>query len=104
MHMDVNSAIKRILKTGKVVYGLNQSLKKIANKKVKLMIISKNIPKELKDKIEYYCKISGTKIFTYPGSSLELGEVCGKPFLVSSLAVLDEGDVDITELVKESKT
>ena len=101
--MDIESAIKRIIKTGKIIYGNNNVLKSLTNDKIKLLIVSKNIPRESKDKIEQYSKISETPIYTYRGTSLDLGEVCGKPFLISSLAVIDEGDVNISEFTKGTK-
>ena len=101
--MDVTAAIKRILKTGKVEYGKNKAIENILNGKAKAVIITKNTPKETKEDVKNYAKEAKIKIIEYPGTALELGEVCGKPFLISSLTVLDEGDVDIKNLEKEEK-
>ena len=101
--MDVETAIKRIIKTGKVAYGERDVLRSLSGDRVKLVIISKNMPREAMDRMRQYTGISETPLFTFKGSSLELGEVCGKPFLVSALAVLDQGDVNIDELTKGTK-
>lgn len=101
--MDIETAIKRMIKTGKVAYGERGAIKSLSSDKVKLVIISKNMPRESKDRMEQYAGVSKTPLFVYAGTSLELGETCGKPFLVSALAVLDQGDVNITEFTKGTK-
>ena len=98
--MDINTAIKRMIATGEVEFGSKKALQYMRDGKAKLVITSKNCPKELKEDVEHYAKVSETPAITYPGSSMELGEICGKPFLVSNIAVLNPGDVKIKELTE----
>ena len=97
--MDINTTIKRIIATGKVGFGSKKAVKAIMSGKAKLIITSQNCPKRIKEDIDCYSKISKTPTIIYPGTSLDLGEVCGKPFLVSNITVFNPGDVKIKELI-----
>ena len=103
MAKDINAVLKRIIKTGKIEYGTKKTINNIANSKAKLVLIAKNCPKQSKEDIIYYTRIANTPVHNYQGSALELGEACGKPFLIAALTILDPGDVKINQLIKESK-
>ncbi len=85
--MDVEKVLKKALK-GRVYFGSKRTIKALKRGEAKLVIVSANCPKEIKEKIEKYRK--DVPVLVYPGSNMELGAVCGKPFSVASLAVLDE--------------
>lgn len=70
-------------------------MKNVMAGRVRLVILAYNCPSDIREKIEYCCKLSNTPFIVYPGSSLDLGAACRKPFLVASLAVRDPGDSDI---------
>ncbi len=101
--MTLEAKIKRIIKTGKVELGTEKTLKNIINKKVKAVVIAENIPLDKKELIEKYAKLNEIPVVTFKGSSLELGTVCGKPFLVASLSIIDNGDVKLKELTEEQE-
>jgi len=91
------------VKTGKVLLGANSALKSARLGRARLIIVASNCPKNIRDDIEYYCKLSGIPLLIYRGSSLDLGAVCGKPFMVSALVIREAGDSDILKLaVKEN--
>lgn len=98
--MDINTAIKRMIKTGKVEIGSNSSLDSIKNGEAKLVVISLNCPKNIRNDIMHYSKISEIPVLKYKGTSLELGEVCGKPFMIANLSIINPGTIKISELVK----
>lgn len=93
--MDVEKIIKRALK-GKVYLGSKRTIKALKRGEAKLVIVSANCPKKIREKIEKYK--GNVPVLIYPGSNMELGAICGKPFSVASLAVI-EADID-TELIK----
>lgn len=93
--MDVNREIKRTVDTGKVILGANKSINSLKTGNAKLIIYTQNCPKSIKEDILYYSKISSIPILEFGGTSLELGTVCGKPFLVSVIAVLSPGESNI---------
>ena len=101
--VDLNKSISMAVKTGKVLFGANSALKSARLGRARLIIVASNCPKNIRDDIEYYCKLSGIPLLIYRGSSLDLGAVCGKPFMVSALVIRDAGDSDILKLaVKEN--
>lgn len=98
--MDLVREIQTAVKTGKVVMGFRESLKAIVNGKAKLVIIASNIPSDLRRDVVKYCKLSGTPVIEFPGTSWDLGAACNKPFMISVLTVLDPGESGILELAR----
>ncbi|MBS7624346.1 50S ribosomal protein L30e [Candidatus Bathyarchaeota archaeon] len=92
---ELNRSIAIAVKTGKVLFGSNSTIKSIMSGRARLVVIASNCPKDIREKIEYYCKLSEIPLVVYPGTSLDLGSACGKPFLVSALTIRDPGDSDI---------
>ncbi len=91
--MDINRALKMAVNTGKVRFGMNQAIKSVEKGEAKLLIRAINFPEEE--------KLQDIKVptYAYPGNNFELGAVCGKPFSVSILSVIDPGESDIMDLV-----
>ena len=88
--------IKRLLNTGKVTIGSEVSIKMLKSGKLRAVIMSSNCPTERMTEIK---KLAGNmRLYKYPGTSLELGEVCGRPFPVSVIGVVDPGDADLSVL------
>lgn len=87
--MSLTEVVQDALKSGKVVLGYRESIKKIKSGNPKLIVIAKNIPKERKEQIEHNARIFNLKIEIFDGTSKELGVVCGKPFPISTLVILD---------------
>ena len=96
--MDLNVALKRIIETGKAEFGSEKTVKSINDKKAKAIVIAANCPGLVRDLIENHAQIAKVPVVNYPGTSLQLGEVCGKPFLIASLAVIDTGNIQLSEL------
>jgi len=99
--VDLNKALAMAVKTGKVLFGVNSATKSAMTGKIRLIVAASNCPEKLLENIEFYCKLSKVPFVIYPGTSLELGRICGKPFLVSALAVREPGDSDILEVAVE---
>lgn len=98
--IDINKAIASTVKTGKVWYGANNAKKNVKMGKAKLVVIAENCPKDIREDIEYYCKLSNIPMIIYKGTSLDLGAVCGKPFMVSTLTIREPGDSDILKITE----
>lgn len=93
--MDFNSSLRKAIRTGDVVLGQNR-VKEIAREgKAQLVIVAENCPAPFRQYIE---GIRDLSIYRYGGSSAELGRACGKPFVVSTLAIINPGDSDILSL------
>jgi large subunit ribosomal protein L30e len=96
--MDLNLALKRIIETGKVDFGSEKTVKNIMSGDAKLVVIASNCPKPIREEVERYAKIENIPVIKYSGTALQLGEACGKPFLIAALTVLNPGSVSIGEL------
>ncbi|MBI5000964.1 MAG: 50S ribosomal protein L30e [Euryarchaeota archaeon] len=85
--MDVNRALRTAVTTGKVQFGLDQTRKALKSGKARMVVLSKNCPEDI--------EAGKTKVLVFQGTNMELGAVCGKPFSVSALAILDPGESGI---------
>jgi large subunit ribosomal protein L30e len=99
--VDVDKAINLAIKTGKVVLGTKRTLRQVKQGKTQLVIIAANCPKEIQEEVIYYGKLSEIPVYTYQGTSWDLGSVCGRPHMVACLAVEQPGDSKILKLKEE---
>ena len=98
--IDVNKAIATAVRTGKVFYGANNAIETARTGKAKLIIVASNCPKNVRGSIDYYCKFSGIPVVLYSGTGVDLGAICGKPFMVSVITVREPGDSEILKLTE----
>ncbi|CAB49539.1 50S ribosomal protein L30e [Pyrococcus abyssi] len=98
--MDLAFELRKALETGKVILGSNETIRLAKTGGAKLIIVAKNAPKEIKDDIYYYAKLSDIPVYEFEGTSVELGTLLGKPFVVASLAIVDPGESRILALAK----
>jgi large subunit ribosomal protein L30e len=96
----IEAELKTALRTGKVVLGAKQTIKHLKLGTAKAAIVAANAPPEIRRDVLYYARLSGIPVYVYPGTSRELGTLCAKPFVVSALAVIEEGDSRIVEAIK----
>ncbi|MHA1298301.1 MAG: 50S ribosomal protein L30e [Candidatus Helarchaeota archaeon] len=96
--IDEDTAIKIALKTGKVIIGSKRTIKSLILNNAKMIIKASNCPSKISEELNYYSKLTNIKLHTYKGSSLDLGFVCGKPFMISTIAIEEAGDSDILKL------
>jgi len=97
---DVDTNLKVAMRTGKFIYGKNQVLKHLRNESFKMIIIANNCPTELEKQLNYYVSLMKDKIYLYryKGSSWDLGLACAKPYMISIIGVVQEGDSEILTL------
>ena len=100
--IDINKAIATTVRTGKVVFGAENTIKTAKARKAKLILIAANCPQDIREDIEYYCRLSNIPIIIYNGTSIDLGVACRKPFMVSALTIRDPGDSEILKLTEAS--
>ena len=101
---DIDTNIKVAYKTGKIIYGKNQVLRELRKNPFKMLIISNNCPAELEDQLNYYNTLTEKKLYfhRYKGSSLDLGLACAKPYWISVIGVIDQGDSSLLSLKSTS--
>jgi large subunit ribosomal protein L30e len=91
---DFARSLRVAVTTGEVLFGYTQSRKAVSKKKATLVVVARNCPAEQVDDL----KKAGAKVHQFEGSNFDLGAVCGKPFAVSTLAVVKAGESDILQV------
>jgi large subunit ribosomal protein L30e len=99
----LNRNFRILVKTGKIVMGAKNVIRTLRTGQIKLLIIADNLPPASKAEILRHVSLQNRKVdlFTYPGSSIDLGNQTGRPHMVTALAVEQAGDSKILEVVKE---
>ena len=101
--IDVDKAIATAVKTGKVSFGANMALQNAKTGKAKIIVLAANCPKDIKEQVEYYGKISKVPVMTYRGTSMDLAAVCNKLFIISALSIRETGDSEILKLIESTE-
>ncbi len=91
--IDIGRALKVADSTGKVAFGEREAEKAVRAGEAQLIIVASNYKNEFLTEGEH-----GVKLHRYKGNNMELGALCGKPFSVSALAVIDKGSSNILTL------
>lgn len=85
--MDYKVEIKKALSENRIIIGSRVVLKKLKLGKLKLIVIASNCPENIKNEIEYYSKLSNTRVEVFDGTGRELGVFCGKPFPIAVIGI-----------------
>ncbi len=96
--MDARTEIRRAVDTGKVLFGYREVEKNVLKGKGKILILAKNLASKDKEKIEHFTKLSEIPKYEFNGDSMELGTVCGKPFSISAMLVIETGKSKVSEI------
>ncbi len=92
---DLSNDIRLAVDSGKIAFGINSASDAILSNKAKMIIIaSRNKGDRLSD-ILHLAKISEMKVQVFEGTPMALGVVCGKPFSVSVMSIIDAGNSNI---------
>merc|ERR1712070_557456 len=98
----IHSKLQLVLKSGKLTFGCNSTIKSLRSGNSKLIIISNNCPPVRKSELEYYAMLSKTGVHHFSGNNVDLGTICGKFFRICSISITDPGDSDIIKTKKKS--
>jgi large subunit ribosomal protein L30e len=96
--VDANREIRRAVDTGSVAFGIKQCQKELAKSAGEVIIVASNLPDNEKETLKHKAKVASKKFYEYEGTGLTLGSICGKPFVVSAMIVLDKGKSNIEQL------
>ncbi|RZN70526.1 MAG: 50S ribosomal protein L30e [Candidatus Methanolliviera hydrocarbonicum] len=99
--MDIGKSLRTAVKTGKVQFGSRQTLKSLKEREAELIILARNCPYNYRREIEE--KSEDVLIYPFDGNGKDLGILCGKSFIISSLSIADEGESDIISLLSNPK-
>jgi large subunit ribosomal protein L30e len=91
MDINVDKALIKVIRTGKVIIGSNRTVDAAMNNEAKMVVLAANCPKDVRAKIES----TSVPILNYKGTGMELGPACGKPYIIAAMAIIDSGESDI---------
>ncbi len=94
---DLARDIRLAVDTGKVVLGTRGVMRSMSGNSAKLVVVAANGEKNAVRDILHECSIADIKVVKVEGSSMELGTLCGKPYPVSAIAIIDQGNSSILE-------
>jgi len=85
--MTVNADIKEAMKEKKLVIGTRSTTKLMKRGGIKSVILPSNTPETIKRDIEHYSKVSPIEVKSFSGDSIQLGQICGKPFKIITIGI-----------------
>lgn len=83
----MNIDLKDEIGKGRVILGFREVLKGIKSGSFKTIIIARNCPPNMRERIKHYANISGINVEESENTGKQLGISCGKPFNVSVIGV-----------------
>ncbi|MEM3841233.1 MAG: 50S ribosomal protein L30e [Candidatus Micrarchaeaceae archaeon] len=92
---DLNIDVRLAVDSGETAIGAKSTIKSIIEGKAKLIVTTSKSKKELLDDLNHLSKIAGIKIVVFDGTPIEFGAVCGKPYSVSVISIINPGDSGI---------
>ena len=78
----LNQEIKEAIKEKKIVIGSRTVMKGVKRGIISNIIYASNCPDGTKKDLEHYSNAEFVAIRKFDGNSMQLGEICGKPFNV----------------------
>ncbi|HNT60390.1 MAG TPA: 50S ribosomal protein L30e [Candidatus Bilamarchaeaceae archaeon] len=97
----LSAAIRLAVESGKVCFGSKESARDLLLGKAKMAVMAGNAPKAVREDAGKYARLSGIPVVEFPGTSIELGSICGKPHPVLLLTVREEGVSNILDFAKK---
>ncbi|MDI9646220.1 MAG: 50S ribosomal protein L30e [Archaeoglobales archaeon] len=83
---DVEGIIRKVLKSGKYYFGSKRTIKALKKGEAKAVIVAKNCPEDVIFEIKKY----NVPVYTYEGTNMELGALCGKPYSIAAMVVTEQ--------------
>ncbi|MHA1480194.1 MAG: 50S ribosomal protein L30e [Candidatus Thorarchaeota archaeon] len=97
--MSLNQSIASAVSTGECKIGAQSSLSALRSGTAKLVVIAANCSQNEREDLERFAQLGEIKVHIFEGTSWDLGETVGKPFMVSAIAIIKPGDSKILKIV-----
>ena len=81
----LEKVIKDAVAADKYKSGIKEVLQSV--KGSKLIIVSKSIGADDRVKLEEQAKTASVALYEYPGTSVQLGKLCNRPFRITAIAI-----------------
>jgi large subunit ribosomal protein L30e len=97
----LEKVIKEAIASDKYKSGVKEVLQSV--KGSKLIILSNTVPNADRSKIEEQAKSANVALYEYPGTSVQLGKMCNKPFRINAIALKTGSADEISSILSEAK-
>jgi large subunit ribosomal protein L30e len=97
----LEKVIKEAVAADKYKSGIKEALQSV--KGSKLIIVSKSIDPEDGKKLKDQAESANVTIYDYPGTSMQLGKLCNKPFRITAIAIESGTADEIRTIVSEKR-
>jgi large subunit ribosomal protein L30e len=93
--------IKDAVGANKYKSGVKEALQSI--KGSKLIIVSRSIAPEDMEKLKEQTESANVALYEYPGTSVQLGKLCNRPFRITAIAIKSGTADEISTLLAEKR-
>ena len=97
----LEKVIKDAVAADKYKSGIREVLQSI--KGSKLIIVSKSIDSADRAKLEEQAKTANVAVYEYPGTSVQLGKLCNRPYRVTAIAIKSGTAAEIDAIMSEKE-
>jgi large subunit ribosomal protein L30e len=96
-------ALEKVIKDAVAADKYNCGVKEVLQsaKGSKLIIVSKSIDSPDRANLEEQAKTANVAVYEYPGTSVQLGKLCNKPFRISAIALKSGSAAEIEAIMSE---
>lgn len=96
----LEKVIKEAITTDKYKSGVKEVLQSV--KGSKLIILASTVSSTDRSKIEEQAKSANVALYDYPGTSVQLGKMCNKPFRINAIALKTGSADEISSILSET--
>lgn len=97
----LEKVIKDAVAADKYESGVREVLQSV--KGSKLIIVSKSIDPANRAKLEDQAKTENVTVYEYPGTSVQLGKLCNKPFRITAISLKSGTAAEIDAIMSEKE-
>jgi large subunit ribosomal protein L30e len=97
----LEKVIKEAVSSDKYKSGVKEVLQSV--KGSKLIIASRSLAGHDRNKLEEHAKAAGVSVYEYPGTSVQLGKLCNKPFRITAIAIKTGTTEEVAAIISEGK-
>lgn len=95
----LEKVIKDAVAADKYKSGVKEVLQSV--KGSKLIIVSKSIDSADRTKLEEQAKATNVAVYEYPGTSVQLGKLCNRPYRITAIAIKSGTAAEIDAIMSE---
>lgn len=97
----LEKVIKDAVAADKYKSGIREVMQSV--KGSKLIIVSRSIDSADRTKLEEQAKTANVAVYDYPGTSVQLGKLCNRPYRVTAIAIKSGTGAEIDAIMSEKE-